>query len=777
MRIALVSPYSWSYPGGVTRHVSGLADALRVAGHEVTVMAPLDPVGPVAVLTHLGASPSPERAPEHLRSLGRTAGIRINGALSALSVSPLGLYRLARELRHDRYDVVHVHEPDAPPVGWVALLAARAPLVGTFHTYNEHRLSHAVGAAAGVRLVLNHLDVRLAVSEAAAWTGRRFFGGCYLVIPNGVDLRAARAGGTPPRDDDRLRVVFVGQPVARKGLPVLLRAFEMLRQSVPAELVLVGPDRGDVQSLLRDQTDVHALGKVDDRRKFEELRAADVLCAPSLGNESFGMVLTEAFAAGIPVVASDIPGYREVVQPGVDGLLVTPGDPRAWADALKKLSANPDTRAAMALEAARSAKRFDWPVVAEEVLGAYRQAMEVPLPQGRWNRARARLGLLTADRTPRGPERRPPSFGDARAASLRDGEGLRRDGEPRRRGREGSHLVRRLVTFGLWVVVAVLAGIAIDKMGLHNVTTALGRANVPAAIGVVALMCAAMPLRGVSWRASLEAALPDEHIRTTDAIRGVLIGVLVSSTLPANLGEPSRAMVVARKTSRPWGTLAVVAGTMVSLTLINAFALVVLGVVTFTTSGLFGHYKTAVELGFVSAIVLIAALLSSPLLLRGAKEESWLAKLRDILHQVRSGLVVFRNGRLGTIAVVSLLAGWAVQWSAVYLLLAGLHLTNRAGLAAAAAILFAINITMVLPFTPGDIGVFQAATAFVLNSGWGVPYSRGVAYGIVLQAAELATALIMGVPALLREGMSWRAIARRGLTAVEEEEMGEAPLR
>lgn len=762
MRIALISPYSWTYPGGVTSHIQGLAETFLRAGHDVTVMAPVDPPGTIARVMHLGAAPSRMRTPAHVNSLGRTAGIRINGALSALSVSPSGLFRLARDLRHGHFDVVHVHEPDAPPVGWVALLSARAPLVGTFHTYNEHLPSHWVGTALGVRLVLNHLHMRIAVSEAAAWTGQRFFGGRYRTIPNGVDLQAARAAEAVSKSRELLTIVFVGQPVARKGLPVLLRAFESIRPTIPAELVLVGPESKDLEGLLDDRTGVHALGKVDDGRKFEALRTADVLCAPSLGGESFGMVLTEAFAAGVPVVASDIPGYRDLVHHKVDGLLFAPGDSRALADALRWMWAEPQARADMAAAAASAADRFAWPVVAEQVLGAYQDAMQVPDPKDRWHKIGARLGVRPADQQPREPAKRLPSL-DHRSTSWQ------------RRSPARPRLVRRVATGAAWLVVAVLAVLAVQKMGLHNVAAALGRANVGAAVGAVALMCASMALRAVAWHASLEAALPEEGIRLTDAARGLFIGVLVSSTLPANLGEPSRALVVARKTSTPWKNITMIAGTLMSQTLLNAVALVVLGVITFVSADLFGHFQVAVGAALATAVVLTAALLGSPRLLRRAKEGSWLAKLRRILSEVRAGLTVFRLPRLGAIAVTSMLSAWAVQCAAVYVMLVALHLGQPGGLAAAAAILFAINLTMLLPITPGDLGVFQAATAFVLNAGWGVAYSRGVAYGVVLQAGELAAALLLGVPALLREGLSWRAVARGGMDEIQQIEAGSEP--
>src|SRR4029077_10146081 len=250
------------------------------------------------------------------------------------------------ELRGGGYDVVHVHEPVAPVLSWDALCSlGDLPLVGTFHTFSENLLTNGGAAIVlGGRRRMNRLHVRIAVSEAAAWTARRFYGGRYQVIPNGVhlpeiaaapvDLEAGRVHDQlrPPDPQRELRILFIGLAVERKGLPVLLRAFEALREHAPATLTLVGPRPEEVAHMLLDDNGVRALGKVPDERKLEELARADVLCAPSLGSESFGMVLTEAFASATPVVASDIPGYRDVVRDGVDGELVPAGDALALAE-------------------------------------------------------------------------------------------------------------------------------------------------------------------------------------------------------------------------------------------------------------------------------------------------------------------------------------------------------------------------------------------------------------------------------------------------------------
>ena len=251
MRIALVSPYSWTYPGGVTRHIEALAEQFIAQGHEVRVLAPYDPPDRFSAILHRGARPQTLDPPEYLVSLGRTVGFKANGAVSNLSITPYGVATMHHELRTGGYDVVHVHEPVAPLTSWVAVDATRLPLVGTFHVYSENHLSNGIANMIGARRVLNRLHVRIAVSEAAAWTARRFFGGRYRVIPNGVHVDpelAQLAAARPP--GDQLQIVFVGQAVERKGLPLLLRAFEALREHIPTELTIIGPSPEELAPLV-----------------------------------------------------------------------------------------------------------------------------------------------------------------------------------------------------------------------------------------------------------------------------------------------------------------------------------------------------------------------------------------------------------------------------------------------------------------------------------------------------------------------------------------------
>ncbi len=752
MRVALVSPYSWSYPGGVTRHIEALAGELSAGGHDVRVLAPFDPDSRTTALLHRGARPQPRPVPEWLIPLGPTLGWPSNGAVSNLSHTPTAVSRLRRELRAGAFDVVHVHEPVAPAIGWDALTSADAPVVGTFHCYSENALPHFVANVAGARRKLNHLTARVAVSEAAAWTGRRFYGGEYRIVPNGVSL--PETGVSAPRHrepEEPLRIVFVGQAVERKGLPILLRAYEALRAHVPATLTLIGVDNAELAPLLTEREGVTALGRASDAERQAALVDADVLCAPSLGGESFGMVLTEAFAAGTPVIASDIPGYRDVVTHEHDGLLVAPGDAIALGEALHDLALDPAHARRLGTAAVRSAERYAWPQVAAELTGVYEDAARVGAPQGAAARAAVRIGLASAGLGPRRPAQRLPSLLP-----------------PPSRIQRTIRIAGR-AAFALGIAGTGAGGfIALQQIGLHSVAAALVASSPALVLGAVALMCASMVLRAISWHSILRAALPDARLRLADALQGTSIGVLMSATLPARLGEPSRALIVARRLGRPREVLPAVLGTLVSQTLLNLVALAVLGGVMFGTVGLFAGRQQALVWYALAPFAVLLAVLGAPALLRSGlpsrsqRVARWVAGARAELTRVRSGLAVFRRPRLGAQATSAQLAAWALQWLACWVLLDALGIESG-GASAAAAVLFAVNVTAVLPLTPSNLGVFQAACLAVLTGAYGVGPAHALGYGIVLQAVEVATAVVMGAPALVKEGLSWREVRLRAL--------------
>jgi phosphatidyl-myo-inositol alpha-mannosyltransferase len=343
VRVALVCPYSWSVPGGVQAHVAGLAGALRELGVEAETLAPAD--GPAA-----GVLP-----------VGRSLPIPSNGSVQRVALSPAAVRRTAALVRGRSYDVVHVHEPFLPAVCLTAVAAARSPVVATAHMYRRALLWYAVFAPV-VRTAVRRVDALLAVSPRAAEYVRRGTGRVAEVVPNGID-HAALASLEPARRGGR--ILFVGRDEPRKGLDVLLDAFRRL----PGEptLALVGPRRASGER-------VEALGVVDDDELRRQLARADVLAAPSVGGESFGIVLLEAMAAGLPVVASDIPGYRELL-PEEAGRLVPPRDPPSLAAALEELLAEASLRQRLGDAGRDAAAVYAWPNVARRVLAVYERVL------------------------------------------------------------------------------------------------------------------------------------------------------------------------------------------------------------------------------------------------------------------------------------------------------------------------------------------------------------------------------------------------------------------
>ncbi len=325
-RVALVCPYSLSRPGGVQGQVVGLARSLVRLGHDVTVFAPVD---------------RDEDAPDGFGfvATGHSVSMQANGSVAPVAVSPAAAVAALKRLRAVRPDVVHIHEPFAPGLPY-ALLAARdvPPLVATFHRSGGSLLYTLLSPA--TRPLARRLAVRCAVSEAAADTARAALGGSFDVLFNGIEVD--RFAGVVPWPTEGPTALFLGRHEERKGLSVLLEAWERVVEQVaagpnggPAPVLWVAGDGPSSAALARrhpESDTVRWLGVVDEGEKVRRLVAADVLAAPALGGESFGMVLLEAMAARTVVVASDIDGYRGAA--GGRAVLAPPGDPFALAGAL-----------------------------------------------------------------------------------------------------------------------------------------------------------------------------------------------------------------------------------------------------------------------------------------------------------------------------------------------------------------------------------------------------------------------------------------------------------
>jgi phosphatidylinositol alpha-mannosyltransferase len=754
VRIALVTPYSWSYPGGVNRHVEALAAELIESGNEVRVLAPWDPPDRLTRLLHKGP-PEEREKPEYLRTLGRSMAFGMNGSISNNSPFPSGAMALRRELDAFEPDVVHVHEPPAGLVGWDAVSYRRAPVVATFHAYSTKAFPNHLANAAGARRKFNQLHARIAVSQAAAWTGKRWFGGEYTIVPNGVDLDGPPAGPKPEADE--FRVLFVGRPEERKGLPVLLQAFEGLVEHVPAKLTVIGAGSEDVARYLSEadaEPHVEALGRVEHDELWRRLHEADVLCAPSLSGESFGMILTEAFAAGTPVIASNIAGYADVVTDGVDGVLVPPADPQRLAEELQALHHEPQRRRAMGEAARRSAERYAWPRVAGEVSAVYDWVAKAPAPEPGLPGLPRRAGLVPIDGSPPRPARRLPKLDPAPAGGL------------------GSRArIARRVGLGVAALIGVgLSAIAANRIGLDSVVQSIVRSDLAWVLVATALMVASLFLRAASWLAIARAALPRFPLRRRDVTSATMIGVLMSATLPARLGEPARAMVLARRTGRMRESFPVLLGTLVSQSALNLLALVILGAIIVGSTDLFHARTERLFLISLAPLAILVAVLLAPTLVRqngSGRVARVVASIRGALLKVREGLVVFRDPRRGPVAALAQLGAWGLQLLACFVLFTALGLDHHdsIGIGAAAAALFAVNVTAVVPATPSNIGVFQLAVISVLTTGFGVGAADALAYGVILQAVEIATAVALGLPALVREGVTWSDMRMRALSA------------
>jgi phosphatidylinositol alpha-mannosyltransferase len=361
VRVGMVCPYSLDVPGGVQSHVRDLAEALIDLGHSVSVLAPAD---------------DEQSLPAYVVPAGRAVAVPYNGSVARLAFGPLSAARVRRWLREGSFEVLHVHEPVAPSLSLLACMAARGPIVATFHTANPR--SRALLAAQGaLQPVLEKIRGRIAVSAAARRVQVEHLDGGAVEIPNGVAV--ARFAGARPLDGwpgGGGAIGFLGRfDEPRKGFPVLLAAFARLAAERPGlRLLVAGP--GEPEEALDGlspelRARIVLLGLVSEVDKARMLRSVDVYAAPNLGGESFGMILTEAMAAGTPIVASDLDAFRAVLDGGAAGVLFPTGDDAALAAALAALLDDPARRLALAARARDTVAAYDWPLVAAQVVAVY----------------------------------------------------------------------------------------------------------------------------------------------------------------------------------------------------------------------------------------------------------------------------------------------------------------------------------------------------------------------------------------------------------------------
>jgi phosphatidylinositol alpha-mannosyltransferase len=375
MKIALVSPYDYPYPGGVTEHIAALDKYFRAQGHDTRIIA--------------ASSTNEDVLGEHvIKVSGAVSPVRYSGSTARITLSPQVYRRVKKILRDEKFDVVHVHEPTVPILSLVVLRHSHALNVGTFHAYRETNVMYEYMRPL-LQRVFNRLDGRIFVSEAVRDYVSQYFPGDSTIIPNGIDC-ARFAPDLQPIDqfnDGRPNILFVGRMDARKGLRYLLRAFPYIKEAIPdARLIVVGAfsDKDKAPFIRYARANklhgVHFVGYVSPEELPRYHRTATVYCAPNTGFESFGIVLLEAMASGLPIVASDITGFRSVLEDGAEGLFVPPQDERAIARAVIALLSDPARRAAMADCGRRKAARYDWSIIAQRVLDYYDELIAAQPP-------------------------------------------------------------------------------------------------------------------------------------------------------------------------------------------------------------------------------------------------------------------------------------------------------------------------------------------------------------------------------------------------------------
>ncbi|WP_091044716.1 glycosyltransferase [Glycomyces sambucus] len=365
MRIGIVSPYSFDVPGGVQFHIRDLAETLIDAGHDVSVLAP---------------ATETEGLPDFVVSGGKAVAVPYNGSIARLAFGPLSAARVRKWCNEGGFDVIHVHEPLTPSLSCLAVLNARCPVVATFHTAMTRSRMLAAGKHMA-QLVLENLSARIAVSAYARKVQVEHLGGGAVEIPNGVPVAFYRKAAPLADKPDGPTIGFMGRfTEPRKGFPILRDAFARLAADRPdLHLLVVG--RGDPEAATAGldpdtASRIRFLGAVSDEEKASMLAGVDLYVAPNTGGESFGMILTEAMAAGTCVLASDIEAFRSVLDDGRAGELFTMGDAADLAARAGRLLDEPERRTAYTERANEWVRRYDWPEVAARLLEVYRAAIE-----------------------------------------------------------------------------------------------------------------------------------------------------------------------------------------------------------------------------------------------------------------------------------------------------------------------------------------------------------------------------------------------------------------
>ncbi|MBI4339954.1 MAG: glycosyltransferase family 4 protein [Chloroflexi bacterium] len=367
MKIALVSPYDFAYPGGVVDHITYLGQELQEMGHAVKILSPVSNAGALGM--------------DNLIAVGRPFPVPSGGSVARISLSVWRERTVKAVLKEEGFDIIHLHEPLAPVLPLTVLHCSSTANVGTFHAYNNRTLKYRLGQPF-LDPFFQKLDSRIAVSPPAMSYVSRFFPGEYRIVPNGIDVDFYSEPVQPfdAFHDGKLNILFLSRLEKRKGLKYLLMAFSRLKWEYPfLRLLVVGPGNPGKECYRilaeRNLQDVVFLGGVSREAKRRYLRTAHIFCAPATGKESFGMILGEAMASGRPIVASNIDGYASVMADGAEGFLVPPRDDEGLAGALERLIVDPQLRQEMGQRGMETVQRYRWDRVAAQVVACYDEAM------------------------------------------------------------------------------------------------------------------------------------------------------------------------------------------------------------------------------------------------------------------------------------------------------------------------------------------------------------------------------------------------------------------
>jgi len=387
MKIALVSPYDFAYPGGVTNHISSLEHYLTRMGHEVKVIAPVSK----------GVSAFGDR----FIPIGRPRAIPTSGSIARVTISIRLSPTIKTVLAKENFDIIHLHEPLMPMLCTTVLRKSQTKMVGTFHAFAGSP-GYNFAKPLTIRFLrkwFRKLDAKIAVSQPAMEFVNKHLPGNYEIIPNGIDLEHFSPDVPPIHEfcDGKLNVLFVGRLEKRKGVNYLLKAYQRVKEEIAnSRLIIVGPGirlRRKYEKQVRRSglEDVVFTGHVDYDELPRYYKTADIFCAPATGRESFGIILLEAMAVGKPIVASNVGGYASIVAHGVDGLLVPPKDDKELARALVSLMIDEPLRQRMGAMGKRKAQDYSWERIAKEILNYYRRILSEPP----WEKRFPELGAIS----------------------------------------------------------------------------------------------------------------------------------------------------------------------------------------------------------------------------------------------------------------------------------------------------------------------------------------------------------------------------------------------